>query len=119
VQRQGQSEFRLTLLKIYKYRCCISGSDAIETLEAAHIIPYLGPETNHPSNGLLLRADLHILFDLGLLAVNTETITIIVSSTLDNSVYAAISGMRLYIPDDENVRPNKKALDQHRGWTGL
>jgi putative restriction endonuclease len=107
------------LLEIYKYRCCISGFDAVEALEAAHIIPYLGPETNHPSNGLLLRADLHILFDLGLLAVNTETMTIIVSSKLGNSVYASISGISLYIPADENVRPNKKALDQHRGWTGL
>jgi putative restriction endonuclease len=116
VRRPGQSEFRIKLLEIYHGRCCISGYDAVEVLEAAHIIPYLGPKTNHPSNGLLLRADLHILFDLGLIAVDTETMRVIVSSKLGSTAYAAISGIRLYIPEDVNVRPSILALNQHRNW---
>src|SRR5271155_3471993 len=42
-------------------------------LEAAHISPYRGLQSNHPQNGLLLRADLHSLFDLGMLAVDPLT----------------------------------------------
>ncbi len=119
VQRQRQSEFRLNLLQIYDNRCCISSCDAVEALEAAHIVPYLGPKTNHPSNGLLLRADLHILFDLGLFAVDTKTMTVIVSSNLADTVYSTFSGTRLYLPRDENTIPNKEALNWHRAWTGL
>lgn len=58
----------------------MSGSTVVETLEAAHIVPYQGPGTNHSLNGLLLRADLHTLFDLGLLAIAAETLTILVAT---------------------------------------
>lgn len=67
VRRRGQQEFREKLLVAYEGRCAITGCDAIEALEAAHIVPYLGTETNHVQNGLLLRADIHTLFDLGCL----------------------------------------------------
>lgn len=61
VKRRGQPEFRRKLLTVYQGRCAISGTDAVEALEAAHIVPYKGAATNHPTNGLLLRADLHTL----------------------------------------------------------
>ena len=64
VQRQGQSKFRQELLAAYNSRCAITGCDIEPALEAAHIIPYKGTETNCPQNGLLLRADIHTLFDL-------------------------------------------------------
>jgi putative restriction endonuclease len=73
VIRRGQPEFRRILIRAYKGRCAVSGCDAIEVLEAAHIMPYLGQDTNHPSNGILLRADIHTLFDLGLLSIDTDT----------------------------------------------
>lgn len=119
VQRQGQYEFRVKLLETYNHRCCITDCDAVEVLEAAHIIPYLGPKTNHPANGLLVRADLHILFDLGLLAIDAETMRVIISSKLSNTVYSTISGIQLHLPEDEFARPSKKALEQHRSWAGL
>ena len=70
VRRRGQAKFRKTLLEAYNSKCVVTGCDAAEALEAAHITPYLGEETNHPQNGLLLRADIHSLFDLGLLSVD-------------------------------------------------
>src|SRR6202035_655927 len=60
-RRQGQPEFRRKLMQAYSGRCAISGFNVPQTLEAAHIIPYNGPKTNHPANGILLRADLHVL----------------------------------------------------------
>ncbi|WP_200883691.1 HNH endonuclease [Archangium violaceum] len=51
----------------YGGRCALTDCEEPRVLEAAHIFPYHGPQTNHVTNGLLLRADLHVLFDLGLL----------------------------------------------------
>ena len=72
VRRRGQPEFRKALLTLYQRQCAFSGCSIVETLEAVHIIPYQSTETNHPSNGLLLRADLHTLFDIGLIAVDPD-----------------------------------------------
>jgi len=68
--RRGQSKFRRSLIDLYQGKCAVSGCELVDLLEAAHISPYLGPEDNHPDNGLLLRADLHTLFDLGLMAID-------------------------------------------------
>lgn len=54
VQRQGQPAFRRALIKAYGGKCAVTDCDAEEALEAAHIVPYQGPETNHVTNGLLL-----------------------------------------------------------------
>lgn len=85
VCRQGQSDFRNMLLKIYDNHCAMSGCNAEKALEGAHIVPYRGQHTNHPSNGIFLRADLHTLFDLGLLSINPDTYKIECSSELSNS----------------------------------
>ncbi|MBE2321408.1 HNH endonuclease, partial [Solirubrobacter sp. CPCC 204708] len=71
-QRRGQSTFRNQLLEAYDLRCAITGSNAVAVLEAAHICPYRGDHTNRVDNGLLLRADIHTLFDLGLIWVTPE-----------------------------------------------
>ena len=77
VLRQGQGAFRDSLLEAYGCRCAISGCDVPEALEAAHIIPYKGEHTNVVVNGLLLRADLHTLFDLGLIAIDTADLLVL------------------------------------------
>jgi len=114
VRRQGRPAFRNLLLKLYQGRCAVSGCDVQAVLEAAHITPYRGPRTNHPSNGLLLRADLHTLFDLGLLAVDTRTMTILVARELQDGYYGQYTGKLLAVPRDREGRPSLKALDEHR-----
>lgn len=116
VQRRGQPQFRKQLLAAYKGRCAVTGCDAAEALEAAHIIGYLGPDTNHVSNGLLLRADIHTLFDLKLIAVDTQSLnlTVAVAPSLAGTVYGELAGKPLYIPRELEVCPNLEALDQHR-----
>lgn len=118
-KRQGQPEFRRKLLKAYGSKCAMSGCDAPAALEAAHIIPYLGPQTNHISNGLLLRADLHTLFDLGLLAIDSDTMTVVVHPSLLRTEYERLAGRPVSLPTKRENRPNREALDIHRKESGL
>ena len=70
--RRGQGKFRERLLAAYGRTCAISGCKIVDLLEAAHIRPHAEEPNYSVTNGLLLRADLHTLFDLGLLAVDTR-----------------------------------------------
>lgn len=115
--RRGQSAFRHQLLAAYGC-CAISGSTVLETLEAAHIVPYQGPSTNHPANGLLLRADLHTLFDMGLLAVDQDSLEILVSWRLNGTEYESFRGQRLRVGQGGNF-PSVEALRVHRTFAGL
>ena len=119
VRRRGQPVFRERLLAAYGGRCAITGCDIEAVLEASHIVPYMGSETNHPSNGLLLRADLHALFDLRLIAIDAENMTVLVSQELEASCYEEYQGKLLKIPDAGHQAPSKPALDQHRQFSGL
>lgn len=71
--RPGQIEFRRKLDLIYGSKCCVSGCTVSWALEAAHIDPYRSTHSDSPSNGLLLRRDLHGLFDSGHLAVDPQS----------------------------------------------
>ncbi|MCA9794905.1 MAG: HNH endonuclease, partial [Candidatus Eremiobacteraeota bacterium] len=72
LSRRGQTSFRQALLTAQKV-CAVSGCGLVDILEAAHISPYRGEKDNHTTNGLLLRADIHTLFDLHLLGIEPET----------------------------------------------
>lgn len=68
--RRGQSRFRANLIGAYSGKCAVTGSRIEELLEAAHIIPHAEGADYRVSNGLLLRADIHTLYDLHLLSVD-------------------------------------------------
>jgi len=114
VLRRGQKKFRDQLLALYGGKCAITGCDVVDVLEAAHIIPYKGGETNHPANGVLLRADLHTLFDLGMIAIDSNTMTVLMSEALKGSEYGDLAGRQLRPPADDRFRPDTGALDTHR-----
>ncbi|MCC5659092.1 HNH endonuclease [Nostoc sp. XA010] len=113
VRRKGQSKFRHELIKAYKGKCAITGYSVDEVLQAAHIIPYLGSETNHPSNGILLRVDIHILFDKYLLSIHPKNYEVIISPSLCGTDYEGLSGKKLLLPDKDRFKPNSIALEQH------
>jgi hypothetical protein len=119
IRRRGHPSFRQALLAAYEYRCAITSSNAIDTLEAAYIIPYRGKYTHHPSNGLLLRSDLHNLFDLGKIAIDTRTMTVIMADELVETTYKILQGRPLRYPKNEEQRPSPEALDLHRRLAGL
>jgi hypothetical protein len=112
--RRGQKAFRDGLLKAYGGRCAISGCAVIDVLEAAHIVPYRGDNTNHPTNGLLLRADLHTLFDCRLLTVDPGTLMILVASTIKDLSYREFHGLTLRPTTDARLAPSLAALSYHR-----
>ncbi len=113
VRRQGQFQFRQQLIKAYKGKCAISGSDVEQSLEAAHIIPYNGKETNNTSNGLLLRADLHTLFDLKLITIDPDTMKVLISPELMKTQCRAFWQKKLMLPDHIPDRPDEKAIRTH------
>jgi 5-methylcytosine-specific restriction protein A len=117
--RQGQPRFRKALLGAYGARCAISGCEVLEVLEAAHIRAFRGPHTNHIQNGLLLRADLHTLFDLGLIGIDTETWTVLVSPRLRGTTYSSLKDQPVRLPAKPSERPDTEALRLHREWAGL
>jgi hypothetical protein len=119
VRRHGQPAFRRQLLQAYAGQCAISGCNVEAALDAAHIVPYKGPETNHSANGLLLRTDLHTLFDLGLVAVNTETMRVLIAPSLAGTCYQQYRGKRLCLPSDPVSHPSREALDQHRAASSI
>ena len=112
-QRQGQTEFRQNLLNAYNYCCCITGCDVEAALEAAHIVPYRGVKTNLVTNGLLLRADMHTLFDLYLLAINRDTLEVELEPQIANSQYSEFAGKPISEPTSNSNRPSFKGLQWH------
>lgn len=103
--RRRQSEFKRLLLN-YSAVCELSGESELRALDAAHIVGVSELGEHSPKNALLLRTDLHRLFDQRLLHINANDGTV----SLDNSVkrnsayHAAIKNMRL----------NSKALSRVR-----
>ena len=111
--RKGQPAFRATLLNAYGRRCAISDCDVVDVLEAAHICPYQGPDTNKVVNGILLRADIHTLFDLGLIAIDHRSMEVLVHKSIESSEYHKFHGRKLRIPLDSMKSPSRKALKFH------
>jgi hypothetical protein len=123
VRRRGQPEFRRKLLEAYGSRCAVTGCNCVDVLEAAHVYPYCGPDTNHVCNGLLLRSDLHTLFDLALIGIDPEDYTVVIADSLRQTIYAELAGKRVHLPANSAQWPNRDILKQHRracveGWTG-
>ena len=114
--RHGQGAFKAALLTAYG-ACAVTGEHARPVLDAAHIQPYLGPRSNHPQNGLLLRTDLHRLFDDGYVTV-TPQLRLEVSGRLreefDNGkAYYDLHGKPILLPGDPALRPSAAALTWH------
>lgn len=119
ISRRGHPGFRRELLDAYESRCAITNFNAVDSLEAACIVPFRGKFTHHASNGLLLRSDIHTLFDLGKIAIDTGTMSVVITDDLMDSSYRILAGRPLRYPKDENSRPSSEALDLHRRLAGL
>lgn len=112
--RRGQRAFRDALIGAYGGCCAISGCNVLDVLEAAHIYPYCGPETNQVQNGLLLRADLHTLFDCDLIRVDPATMTVVVDARLKGTEYETFDGRPLRPPRGPSLSPSPDALRSRR-----
>ena len=108
--RIGQGTFKVLVTEAYHRRCAISGEKTLPVLEAAHIKPYSQEGPHNTSNGLLLRKDLHTLFDRGYITVG-EDLHIEVSKRIKDDYgngreYYAFHGKKLVdVPDRVEERP--------------
>lgn len=116
--REGQGAFKVRLLAAYQGACCVTREHSRPVLDAAHIHPYLGPASNAVANGLLLRTDLHRLFDDGYLSVDSDY-RLLVSPRLEKEfhngkTYYSLAGTALELPRTPKYRPSPNALRWHR-----
>lgn len=116
--RLGQGAFRVLVTDAYQRRCAITGEKTLPVLEAAHIKPYAKSGPNLVRNGLLLRSDLHILFDKGYLTVTPELRVEISKRIKDNfengHEYYAHHGQQLtVVPTGVDERPSQDLLKWH------
>lgn len=118
VIREGQGSFRVRVLDAYGRHCAVTGERSLPVLDAAHIQPYLGPESNHVQNGLSLRTDIHRLYDAGYVTV-TPDYRFEVSARLrdefeNGRAYYELAGRELLVvPPDRLLRPSEEALEWH------
>jgi len=94
-ERRGQAAFRRELRRRFGDACVVTGCKLPDLLEAAHINPHRGDKDNHPSNGLLLRADIHTLFDLELLGIDPDTLEVRLHPKLRGMGYDHLAGTSL------------------------
>lgn len=107
--RQGQGRFRQGLRDRYGEQCLVTGTRCMEIIEAAHISPYRGLKDQDAGNGLLLRADVHTLFDLDLLGIRPDSFEILLHPRVE-AEYRSLVQEKLVI-QSETPRPSRQALE--------
>lgn len=116
--RLGQGAFRVVVTDAYERRCAISGEKTLPILDAAHIRSYADGGAHEGSNGLLLRTDIHKLFDLGYVSLD-ERRKFVVSRRLredfDNGKhYYDLHGSEARLPTTHAANPSPESLLWHR-----
>lgn len=115
--RLGQSAFRVAVIEAYHRRCALTGEKTLPVLTAAHIKPYSRTGPHKVSNGLLLRSDLHLLFDHGLITVTPEYVVEVskrIREQYENGrIYYALHGQAISLPEIEQERPDRMFLEWH------
>lgn len=116
--RLGQGAFRVVVTEAYHRKCSITGEKTLPVLDAAHIKPFSQDGPNVSRNGILLRTDIHTLFDKGYITID-ENYIVEVSRRLhedygNGKIYYAYHGKKLSnIPDNQLDLPEKEFLRWH------
>jgi putative restriction endonuclease len=115
--RLGQGGFRSKIIDAYDRRCAVTGERTLPALEAAHIVPYAQAKLHDVQNGLLLRADLHKLFDDGYLTINPEyrvEVSKRIKTEYENGRdYYSLHGRKIALPADPGLSPRQEYLAHH------
>lgn len=116
--RLGQGAFRTLVTDAYQRQCAVTGERSLPALEAAHIKAHSQNGPNRTDNGLLLRADIHRLFDDGYVTVDPE-LRFVVSKRLkqefeNGRIYYAFDGKPLaHMPEHYTDRPSREYIEWH------
>jgi putative restriction endonuclease len=116
-RRLGQGSFRILVTDAYDRRCAVTGERTLPVLEAAHIRPVTRSGEHRVDNGLLLRSDVHTLFDAGYVTV-TPDLHFRVSPRLgrdwsNGRVYYELDGHEVRVPRNDELCPSREFLEWH------
>lgn len=115
--RLGQGAFRVLVTDLYERRCAVTRERTLPALDAAHIRPYSDGGLHEAQNGLLLRRDIHGLFDSGYVTVTPDLrfeVSGQVREEFENGRdYYAMHGNRIVVPEQEANRPDAQVLTWH------
>lgn len=115
--RLGQGTFRALVTDAYSRRCSLTGERVLPVLEAAHIRPYAKGGEHVVNNGLLLRSDLHTLFDNGYITISPDLrvrISRRIREEFENGRdYYALADRRIRPPEFQGSEPAREALAWH------
>lgn len=115
--RLGQGAFRVVITVIYNRRCAVTGERTLPALEASHIHPYSDGGKHEPKNGLLLRGDIHRLFDRGYVTITPKLhfeVSPRIKQEFENGRdYYSLHGTQVASPPQVDLRPDPKALAWH------
>jgi hypothetical protein len=107
--RRGDHRLRGQLIEAYGGRCAMTGTCPADLLEVAYIVPFPSGDVHTPGNAILLRTDVHTLWDLGLIGVDPETLAVEVAPRLAGTVYENLAGRRLG-PREDQARLDRAGL---------
>ena len=115
--RLGQGGFRVGIIDAYRRKCAVTAERTLPALEAAHIRPYAMKSSHQISNGLLLRRDIHSLFDKGYVTV-TPKLRFEVSHRIREDYengrdYYRLQGRRIRAPRELALQPDPGSLEWH------
>lgn len=115
--RLGQGTFRVLVTDIYQRKCAVTREKALPVLEAAHVRPVSEGGVHQVSNGLLLRSDVHTLFDRGYVTISPDyrfQVSRRLKDDFDNGEhYYQLAGSEVWLPSQVEDRPQRELLEWH------
>jgi putative restriction endonuclease len=115
--RLGQGAFRVLVTDNYHRRCAVTGERTLPALDAAHIRPFSEGGSHEASNGILMRRDIHSLFDLGYVTVSPNMkfeVSKRIREEFENGRhYYALHGTDIVLPEELHRQPDLAALTWH------
>jgi putative restriction endonuclease len=116
-RRIGQGTFRVAVTQAYQRQCAVTRERALPALEAAHIRPFAETTEHYVQHGLLLRSDVHRLFDRGYITVTPE-LRVEASHRMkddfnDGDNYMRLHGSKIWVPERRELRPDPEVLAWH------
>ena len=110
--RRGDRRLRTSLLRAYGDQCVITGASPRAILEVAYVVPFPKGNFNSTDNAILLRSDLHTLWDLNMIAVNPDTLCVEVDESLLATAYGEYAGRKITTPKSSVCAVSRVALKE-------
>ena len=113
VKRRHQDRFRKKVVYAYDGACAVTGTVTPSVLQAAHIDPYARSRSHAVSNGILLRADVHLLYDAHLITIRPDSRRVVVSEAVRDPMYRELDGTTARLPKQREYGPDRRLLEIH------